>query len=128
MHEPDFTQRDPEAQSPIRNFFGVCLIVLGVAVAAWLVISVLILISNGEMPGLVLAIVPDPGDVVTIDSPGGEITLPREVFTPIGFLLAIIAYGIVSGVAATLIKGGTSLLQPDLGNVLRRLLDRLESK
>lgn len=128
MHEPDLIQRDPEVHSPIRNFFGDCLIVLGIAVAAWVVISVFLLVSRGEMPGLALAVVPDPGDVVTIDSPGGDITLPREVFTPIGFVLALIAYGIVSGVAATLIKGGTSLLQPDLGNVLRRLLDRLESK
>lgn len=128
MHEPDVYQRDPEVHSPVRSFFGVCLILLGVGVAGWLVVSIMLLIAAGEMPGLVAAMMPQPGQPVALDVPGGKVTLPDEVFKPIGFVIVCFAYAIVAGVVGTLINGGTSLLQPDLAKVLRRMLDRLERK
>jgi hypothetical protein len=128
MHEPDFSQRDGEPPSPVRTFFGIVLIVLGVCVAGWLVVCIINLLAGGSMPPLVAAIAPDPGKPVKLDVPGGEVTLPQEVFKPIGYLLVCFVYAIVAGVAATLINGGTSLLQPDLGKVLRRMLDRLDRK
>ena len=128
MYEPDVNQYDAETHSPARTFFGICLIMLGVGVAAWLVVTLVGLIAAGSMPGLVAAIVPDAGNPVTLEVPGGEITLPREVFTPIGYLLVFIIYMMIGGLAKTLINSGTSLLQPDLGKILRRLVERLEQK
>lgn len=128
MHEPDLPYRDGETHSPVRTFFGIGLILLGLGVAAWLVVGVVNLLAAGEVPGLVDAVVPDPGKPVALNVPDGEVTLPQEVFTPIGYVLVCFVYAIVAGLAATLINGGTSLLQPDLGKVLRRLLDRLDRK
>ena len=128
MFEPDLDQPDRETHSPVRTFFGISLTMLGLGVAAWLVVGIINLLAAGDVPGLVNAVVPDPGKPVALSVPNGEVTLPEEVFKPIGYVLVCFVYAIVAGLAATLINGGTSLLQPDLGKVLRRLLDRLERK
>jgi hypothetical protein len=50
MYEPDFNQPDAETHSPVRTFFGIGLIVLGVVVAGWLVVSIINLLGGGATP------------------------------------------------------------------------------
>jgi hypothetical protein len=117
-----------ETDALLRRFFGIIVLLFGVGVGIWLLSALVSVLAADSTPGLVTAVVPDANKPVVLGLPEGKFTLPREVFVPIGYLLVCFVYAIAAGLAAVLINGGVSLLQPDLAKVLRKLAERLERK
>lgn len=128
----DLSSSPPEEtagpDSLLRRFFGVLLLLFGAGIGIWVLVALVGLLGAEARPALVAAIVPDAGKPVVLGLPEGKFTLPPEVFVPIGYLVVCFVYAIAAALAGVLINGGVSLLQPDLGKVLHRLLDRLDRK
>jgi len=125
MYEPEIEQRG-ELANTLRMLFGFVLILFGIGVALWIVISLVGLVASDSTPGLVSAVMPDQNEAVKFGLPDGELTIPHHVFKTIGYVIVCFIYAIGAGVAATLIGGGTSLWQPDVGKLLQQLLRRTE--
>jgi hypothetical protein len=130
LYEPNVSHDDGVSGSGavIRGFFGVLLLCFGIGVAIWVLVSLIGLLRSESVPPLVAAILPEAEEPLKVGAPGREISLPRDAFKPVGYLLVCFVYAIGAGLAGVLINGGASLLQPDLAKVLRRLTERLERR
>jgi hypothetical protein len=128
VYQPNVVHDDGAGGSGslIRNFFGVVLLCFGIAVALWILVSLIGLVRSESVPPLVAAVLPEADEPLKIGASGREVFLPREAFKPVGYLLVCFVYAIGAGLAGVLINGGVSLLQPDLAKVLRRAMERLE--
>lgn len=127
MYESDLDQRNGDTiDVAIRRFFGLLLLLFGVGIAVWILVSLIGLLTSDSTPALVSAVVPAANQPVILELPDGKITLPREVFAPLGYLLVSFIYAIGAGLSGVLINGGTSLLQPDLAKLIRRTVEQLE--
>lgn len=97
-----------ETHSSLRTSVGVLLLGFGLIPGSWIVFSLLGLLSAETPPDLVTALTPAGDNLVVLGMPEGEMTIPSEVFTAIGYLITCFVYVIIMSLTSTLIKGGVA--------------------
>jgi len=111
MKEEQFNR--PETYDSIkglRNFIGIALIVIGVIIAAWVIINVYSIVTNPYHLEVFKQIIPDRDEIRELDINGKKVVLPKGVFHFMSYLIGIFLFSLAVSIAVTLIKGGVDLL------------------
>ncbi len=119
---------DPESVIRFARLVGAAvLLVFGVVVAGWVIYSVLNVFVAAESPALVEAVLPVGEGEASLTTPEGEFVIPTAAFRVAGYLIVCFVLAIAAGVAGMLISQGVNLLQPGLGEILRKVYWHMSS-
>ena len=95
-----------------RNGVGAVLLLAGLLIGGWVVYSIAGLVTAETPPPVVAAVTPASDAPVELGTPEGPVTIPDEVFLPVGYGILCVLYAIAAGVSGTMIRGGVALLRP----------------
>ena len=101
----NYSRENDLSWSP-SNLIGGFLILLGVVVLIWVVISIYQLFTNASSFFVMDAIIPQ--EIALSDVPNGNFLIPRELLI---FGVPIWALSVSTSIGITMLKGGLSLIE-----------------
>ena len=93
---------------------------LAIPLGIWVLTIVSATIKDTDRPALLQKIFPEEDKPVTINTPTGKIELPAQVFTGFSYMVLFMFLLIPTSIAMALLKGGITLLKPDLTTKMMR--------
>lgn len=118
-----FEEQSQQTGSPgstARTFIAIVLLALAIPLGIWVLTIVHATIRDTEKPALLQKIYPDEDKPVTINTPNGKIELPSQVFKGFSYMVLFMFLLIPTSIATALLKGGITLLKPDLTTKMMR--------
>ncbi|MFH1371403.1 MAG: hypothetical protein ABII09_08995 [Planctomycetota bacterium] len=122
----DQSQQTSSSGSSARIFIAIFLLALAIPLGIWVLTIVSATIKDTERPAILQKIFPEEDKPVTINTPNGKIELPAQVFRGFSYTILFMFLLIPTSIAMALLKGGITLLKPDLTmKMMRGLVESL---
>ena len=117
-------QSNPQTTT-IRVTVAIVLIALAAALGVWLLTIVNATISDAKKPAMLQVICPEDTKSFDINTPAGRFEMPKPAFTGFAYFILYLFLIIPMSITLALLKGGISLLNPDLTKQLRQFIDTI---
>ena len=114
------TQQISPAGSPARTAIAIVLLALAIPLGIWVLTIVSATIKDTDRPAILQKVYPDEDKPVVINTPTGKIELPAQVFKGFSYMILFMFLLIPTSIAMALLKGGITLLKPDLTTKMMR--------
>jgi hypothetical protein len=112
-------QSNPQITT-VRITVAVVLLALAVILGIWLLTVVSSTITDTKKPAILQKICPDDAKPVDINTPAGRFELPVQAFRGLSYMILFLFLIIPLSIALALLKGGVSLLSPDITKQMRQ--------
>ena len=112
----------------VARAFGAILLIVGIVISAWVLISAIGLLRGTETLPLVqqMTTAADPHSR-TLVTPAGAFELPLGFFLGTAYGVVLLLFAVVAGIGKSFLRVGASLLQPDLEQLLIKLRQQVSS-
>jgi hypothetical protein len=114
------TQQISSSGSTTRTAIAIVLLALAIPLGIWVLTIVSATIKDTDRPAILQKVYPDEDKPVDINTPGGKIELPAQVFRGFSYMILFMFLLIPTSIAVALLKGSITLLKPDLTTKMTR--------
>ncbi|MBN2018941.1 MAG: hypothetical protein JW749_01810 [Sedimentisphaerales bacterium] len=118
-----FEQQQQQESATIKMGIAIALIILAVPLGIWVLTTVNGIINGPESPAIIQKIIPDTGDVVSVNTPAGRVEMPRQIFIVTAYTVLFLFLLIPTKIATVLLTAGISLLKPDMSKQLQKYVE-----
>jgi hypothetical protein len=121
-----FEDQSQQSELPVataRIGIAIVLFALAVPLGIWVLTIVNGTINDTKSPVILQKINSSVDTPVYINTPAGKTELPPQLFTVLSYMVLVFFLMIPTTITMALLKGGISLLRPDLTYQLRRLIE-----
>jgi hypothetical protein len=120
------SQQISSSGSPARTLIAIILLALAIPLGIRVLTIVSATIKDTDRPAILQKVYPDEDKPVTINTPTGKIELPPQVFMGFSYMVLFMFLLIPTSIAMALLKGGITLLKPDMAiKMMRGLVESL---
>lgn len=118
-----FEEQSQQTGSPgstARTLIAIVLLALAIPLGIWVLTIVSATIKDTDRPAILQKICPEDDKPVDINTPGGKIELPPQIFKGFSYMVLFMFLLIPTSIAMALLKGSITLLKPDLTTKMMR--------
>ncbi len=112
---------EPEKSPNDNRTLGLVILGLGLALAAWVVSIIYLLINGDGSREIINNLVPMESITITITSSSERMIVPESFFYVVGLFFCVLLLAICGSIGKALIAHGVRMLQPDIQGGLEKL-------
>jgi hypothetical protein len=120
-----FEEQPQQQITTLRITMAIILFALAAPLGVWVLTTVNSIINDTKRPAILQQIYSEDAKSLDINTPTGKIEIPKSFFSAMPYFILYLYLIIPMTIAIALLKGGVSLLNPDLSRQLRHFVDSI---